>query len=127
MAATAPTTAKLQALILQLQTQVASLTSAATPTASGSAAVVFADTPQSLHAKDLINYSTKWGSGIYEQGCKTLDNKALTDGFGMTPDQMVVFVESLTHRATGMGWNVGSKQITTFSNRSGKTVKIIKE
>ena len=45
----------------------------------------------------------------------------------MTPDQTVVFVESLTCRATAMGWNVGSKQITTFTNRSGKTVDIIKE
>jgi hypothetical protein len=127
MAAAAPTTADLQALILQLQTQVTTLTLAAAPTASGSAAVVFADTPQSLHAEDLIDYSTKQGSGIYEQESKTLDDKELTDGFGMTPNQMVVFVESLTCRATAMGWNVGSKQITTFTNRSGKTVDIIKE
>jgi hypothetical protein len=45
MAAAPPTTAKLQALILQLQTQVATLMLAATPTASGFAAVVFAATP----------------------------------------------------------------------------------
>jgi hypothetical protein len=69
----------------------------------------------------------KQGSGIYEQGCKTLDDKALTDGFGMIPNQTVVFVESLTPCATAMGWNAGSKQITTFTNCSGKTVNIIKE
>ena len=69
----------------------------------------------------------KRGSSIYEQGCKTLDNKALTDGFGMTSNQTVVFVESLTCRATPMGWNADSKQITTFTNRSGKDVDIIKE
>ncbi len=51
MAAAPLTTAKLQALILQLQTQVTTLMSAAAPAASGSAAVVFADTPQSLHTK----------------------------------------------------------------------------
>jgi hypothetical protein len=45
----------------------------------------------------------------------------------MTPNQMVVFVESLTRRATTMGWNAGSKQITTFTNCSGKAVDIIKE
>jgi hypothetical protein len=123
MAAAPLTTAELQALILQLQTQVATLTLAAAPAASGSAVVVFADTPQSLHAKDLIDYSTKQGSSIYEQGCKTLDDKALTD---MTPNQTVVFVES-TRRATAMGWNAGSKQITTFTNCSGKIVDIIKE
>jgi hypothetical protein len=80
------------------------------------------DTPQSLHTNDLIDYSTKWGSGIYEQRCKTLENKALTSGFGMTPDQAVVFVQSLTRRATAMGWNTVSEQIIIFTNRSGKTV-----
>jgi hypothetical protein len=80
------------------------------------------DTSQLLHTNDLINYSTKQGSGIYEQGCKTLDDKALTGGFGMTPDQAVVFVQSLTPCATTMGWNTVSKQIITFTNRSGKTV-----
>jgi hypothetical protein len=127
MAAAAPTPAELQALILQLQSQVATLTLGAAPAGPAPAAVIFVDTPQSLYANNLINYSTKRGSIIYAQGCKTLDNKALTDGFGMTPDQTVVFVESLTRRATAMGWNADSKQITTFTNRSGKTVDIIKE
>ena len=45
----------------------------------------------------------------------------------MTSNKTVVFVESLTRRATAMGWNTGSKQITTFTNRSGKDVDIIKE
>ena len=101
--------------------------SGAAPAGPAPAAVVFADTPQSLYVDDLIDYSTKLGSSIYEQGCKTLDNKALTDGFGMTSDQTVVFIESLTRRATAMGWNAGSKQITIFTNRSGKDVDIIKE
>ena len=127
MAAAALTTAELQALILQLQSQVTSLMSGAAPAGPAPAAVVFADTPQSLYADDLIDFSTKLGSSIYEQGCKTLDNKALTDGFGMTSDQTVVFVESFTRRATAMGWNAGSKQIIIFANRSGKDVDIIKE
>jgi hypothetical protein len=80
-----------------------------------------------LYANDLIDYSTKRGSSIDEQGCKTLDDKALTDGFGMIPDQTVVFVESLSRRTTAMGWNAGSRQITTFINCSGKAVDIIKE
>ena len=50
-----------------------------------------------------------------------------TDGFGMTSDQTVVFVEFLTRRATAMGWNAGSKQITAFTNCSGKELDIIKE
>ena len=114
--------AELQALIAQLQAQATTLTSGTAPTGPAPAAVVLMDTPQSLHTNDLIDYSTKWGSGIYEQRCKTLENKALTSGFGMTPDQAVVFVQSLTRRATAMGWNTVSEQIIIFTNRSGKTV-----
>ncbi len=44
------------------------------PAGPAPATVVFADTPQSLYANDLIDYSTKQGSSIYEQGCKTLDD-----------------------------------------------------
>jgi len=62
MASGNPTPAKLQALILQLQAQVATLTSGAAHAGPAPATVVFADTPQSLHADDLINYSTKRGS-----------------------------------------------------------------
>ncbi len=127
MATGYPTPDELQALILQLQTQVATLTSGAAHAGPAPATVVFADTPQLLHADDLIDYSTKRGFSIYEQGCKTLDDKALTNGFGMTANQTVVFVESLTRCATAMGWNTGSKQITTFTDRSGKAVDIIKE
>jgi hypothetical protein len=124
----APTAAELQALITQLQIQVATLTLAAATTATPApAAVVFANTPQLLNAEDLIDYSKKRGSSIYEQGCKTLDDKALTDGFGMTSNQTVAFVEALTHRATAMGWNTGSKQITKFTNSARKTINIIKE
>ena len=74
MAAAALTPAELQALILQLQSQVATLTSGATSAGPAPAVVLFADTPQFLYADDLIDYSTKQGSRIYEQGCKTLDD-----------------------------------------------------
>jgi hypothetical protein len=99
MAAATPTTAELQALIATLQTQVAALTSTAGTTSTTAtpmpAAVVFADTPQSLNAKDLLDYAMKMGSSIYEQGCKTLDDKALTNRFSMTANQTVVSIEAL--------------------------------
>ncbi len=44
----------------------------------------------------------------------------------MTTDQTVVFVEAVSRRATAMGWNKGTKQITTFSNRGGTPVDLIK-
>jgi hypothetical protein len=88
--------------------------------------MVFANTPQMLGANDLIDYSPKQGSTIFEQGCKPLDDKALTNGFAMTPNQTVIFVEAFHHHATTMGWNQGTMQITLFANSAGCQVNIIK-
>jgi hypothetical protein len=44
----------------------------------------------------------------------------------MTAGQTVVFTEAFLNRATAMGWNKGSKQITTFNNSPGVAVDIIK-
>ncbi len=60
------------------------------------------------------------------QGCKALDNKALTDDFAMTPNQTVIFVEAFHRCATTMGWNQGTWQITTFANSARRQVDIIK-
>jgi hypothetical protein len=107
MAAAAPTTAKFLTIITQLQVQANALQNAASAATvappAGAAPVVFADMPQMLGANDLIDYLKKQGSAIFEQGCKALDNKALTGGFAMTPDQTVTFFETFPHRATTMG------------------------
>ncbi len=75
MAARAPTIKELMAIIMTLQGQVATLTAAAAaalpappaPVAvPAPAPVVFADTPNVLEVNDLIDYSTKRGSTIYE-------------------------------------------------------------
>jgi hypothetical protein len=79
-----------------------------------------------LGADDLINYSTKRGSTIFKQGFKPLNDKALIDGFAMTPDQTIIFVEVFHHRATTMGWNQGMMQITSFADSAGCQVGIIK-
>ncbi len=44
----------------------------------------------------------------------------------MTTDQMVVFIKAVSHCTIAMGWNKGTKQITTFPNRSGTLVDLIK-
>jgi hypothetical protein len=65
MAAPAPTTAELMAIITTLQVQIVALENAAPATAAappaGAATVVFANTPQTLGANDLIDYLTKKG------------------------------------------------------------------
>jgi hypothetical protein len=128
--AAAPTTAELIDIITQLQAQIVALQKAAPAAAVAPpacvATVVFANTPKTLGANDLIDYSMKQGSAIFEQGCKAPDNKALTHGFAMTPDQTVIFVEAFHHCATTMGWNQGARQITSFAKSARRQVNIIK-
>jgi hypothetical protein len=131
MAAPVPTIKELLAQIQALQNQVNLLaaTAPAAPAAPavGNAPVVFTDTPNTLESEEIINYKTKHGALIYKRGCQPLDNKALTKGLSMSLSQSVVFVKALHRKATQMGWNQGSKQITTFTNCDGKSVDIIKE
>ena len=101
--ATVPSVADLEALIQQLQAQVlalenaaaaaATVAPAANTTTAAPSVVVFAETPQTLGADDLIVYSTKRGKDIYNQGCEALNDKALTNGFNMTPNETVVFIQ----------------------------------
>jgi hypothetical protein len=130
MANQQPTVQDLQALIQVLQAQVQALQNVAPAIQAAPAAaatpLVFADRPQTLGIDDLINYSTKRGQLIYNQGCKALDDKALTNGFNMIPNKTVVFVEAFQRHADAMCWTNGTKQITTFTNCDGKSIDIIK-
>ncbi len=107
MANQQPTVLELQALIQALQAQVQALQNAAPAVQAAPAAaatpVVFADTPQTLGVDNLINYLMKRGQMIYEQGCKALDDKALTNGFNMIPNETVVFVEAFQRHTNAMG------------------------
>jgi hypothetical protein len=107
------------AIITTLQVQIVALQNAAPAAAAappaGTATVGIADTPQTLGTNDLINYLTKRGSTIFKQGCKPLDDKALTNGFAMTPNQTIIFVEAFHRHATMMDWNQGAMQITLFA------------
>ncbi len=99
-----------------LQVQVATLQAAtpAAPAASTASAITFTNTPQTLNADDLIDYSTKRGSSIYHKECKALDNRALVNGTEMTPDQTVAFVEAFYHCAITMaGIKAPSKSPTS--------------
>ncbi len=79
-----------------------------------------------LGVDDLIDYSAKRGKDIYNQGCEALNDKALTNGFNMTPNKTVIFIEALERKADSMGWSKGTKQITKFTNRDGVDIDIIK-
>jgi hypothetical protein len=125
-----PIVQELQALITTLQAQLQALQIAAPTVQAAPAAaatqVVFANMPQTPGVDDLIDYSTKRGQLIYDHGCAALNDKALTNGFNMIPNETVVFVEALQRHADSMGWTKGTKQITTFTNCDGKSIDIIK-
>jgi hypothetical protein len=109
-----PTVQDLQAALIQaLQAQVQALQNAALAVRAAPAAaatpVVFADMPQTLGVNDLIDYSTKRGQLIYDQGCKALDDKELTSGFNMIPNKTDVFVKAFQRHADAMGWTKGTK------------------
>jgi hypothetical protein len=127
MANQGPTIQELQQLINQLLAQVTALQAApAAPAAAAAAPVVFADSPQTMGVGAIIDYSKKLGKDIYEKGCSALDNKALTDGFDMTPNKTIVFVEAFERKAKLMGWSTGTKQITNIINSSRVSIDIIK-
>jgi hypothetical protein len=124
-----PTAQDLQRLLDQvnaLQNKLAALQQQNQAQQNQQNTVVFANTPQTLEVKNLIDYGTKRGTEIYKQGCTPLDDKSLTDGFNMTPDQTVTFIEALQRRCNEMGWNAGTKNITSFCNKDNVTTNIIK-
>jgi hypothetical protein len=136
---TPPLAANLQALQDQVNALLAevALLKAQTSTSSGSStaggtiapttpSVTFADTTQTLNLDTPLYYSTKRGMSINDQGCKALDNMALADSFGMTPDQTVFFIEAFSCKAISMGWTQGTQQITNFASRSGHPIDLIK-
>ena len=98
MANQQPTIDELLAQIQALQAQVNAL--AAPAVAAPAAPVIFADTPNTWGVDDVIDYKTKQGASIYERGCQALDDKALTEGFNMSMNQSVVFVEALHRKAS---------------------------
>jgi hypothetical protein len=130
MANQAPTVQELQALITTLHAQVTALQNVAQAAQAAPAAVatqvVFADSPQTLGVDGIINYSKKLGKDIYKKGCAALDDKALTNRFNMPPNKTVVFIETFKRKAKLMGWSTSTKQITTFNNREGVSIDIIK-
>jgi hypothetical protein len=127
MANQGPTIQELKQLINQLQADITALQAAsAAPAAAAAATVVFADSLQTIRVDNIIDYSKKLGKDIYKKGCSALYDKALRDGFNMTPNETVVFIEAFERKAKSMGWSTGTKQITNFVNSSGVSIDIIK-
>jgi len=88
---------------------------------AGAATLVpFAATPAMVNHQDLINYSTKVGTTIYNEGCKKL-----TTEFDMKSSGTVVYTTELQAKCVKMGWHMGTQQIINFTNAAGSTINIV--
>ena len=86
------------------------------------AAIMFAMTPAMLRHEDIIDYSSKTGTMIYEDGCESL-----TTPFKMKSSSTLIYITKLQAKSNRMGWHVGTQQITKFANDSGTMINIISE
>jgi hypothetical protein len=86
------------------------------------AAIMFAMTPAMLRHEDIIDYSSKMGTMIYEHGCESL-----TTPFEMKSSGTVIYITELQAKSNRMGWHVGTQQITKFAKDSGTMINIISE
>jgi hypothetical protein len=97
---------------------------AAGSTAGGGAGaaplVTFVATPAMVNHQDLINYSTKVGTTIHNEGCKKL-----TTEFDMKSSGTVIYTTELQAKCVKMGWHMGTQQIINFTNAAGSTINIV--
>ena len=79
--------------------------------------VTFAATPAMVNHQDLINYSMKVGTTIYNVGCKKL-----TTDFDMNLSGTVIYTTELQAKCVKMGWHMGTQQIINFTS---STINIV--
>ncbi len=82
--------------------------------------VTFAATPAMVNHQDLINYSTKVGMMIYNEGCEKL-----TIEFDMKLSGTVICTTELQAKCVKMGRHMGTQQIINFTNPAGSTINIV--
>jgi hypothetical protein len=116
----------LTAANMTLMTQVANLSgdAAAGGAAGGGAGaattVTFGATPAMVNHQDLIDYMTKVGMMIYDEGCKKL-----TTEFDMKSSGTVVYTTKLQAKCVKMGWHMGTQKIINFTNAASSTINIV--
>jgi hypothetical protein len=82
--------------------------------------VPFAAAPAMVNHQDVINYSTKVGTMIYNEGCKKL-----TTEFNMKSSGTIVYTAKLQAKCVKMGWHMGTQKIINFTNAAGSTINIV--
>ena len=104
--------AALQAQLDQIQLNAGP---AAAAVGAAGAAIIIADTPGTYDVNSPLDYSSKVGIMLYNQA-----TKALTTKFGMTSDEVVVFLQEFGERADSSGWSKGNFNVTKFATSNGE-------
>ena len=79
-------------------------------------------TPAMLRHEDILDYSSKTATIIYEDDCESL-----TTPFDMKSNGTVICSMELQAKCNCMGWHTGTQQITKFPNDEGTMINIISE
>jgi hypothetical protein len=82
--------------------------------------VPFGATLAMVNHEDLINYSTKVGTTIYNEGCEKL-----TAEFNMKLSGTIVYTTKLQAKCVKMGWHMGTQQIINFTNATSSTINVV--
>jgi hypothetical protein len=77
-------------------------------------------TPAMLRHEDIIDYSSKTATMIYEDSCESL-----TTPFEMKSNGTVIYITELQAKCNRMDWHTGTQKITKFPNDSGAMINII--
>ena len=118
--------ADLNAAIANLNQQMADLLAALQPILTGTApapTATFATTPGTHSIADIIDYSTRTGTALYEQGIKSLYEDE--ERFNLQNEKAPAFIREVKLTVEKMGWNDANQGITTYQ-ADGNNVDLIK-
>jgi hypothetical protein len=107
--------ADLNQAVADLTAQMTQLINALQPILTGTApapTATFAATPGTHNKADIIDYSTRTGTALYEQGIKSLYEDE--EKFNLQNDKAPALIREVKARVEKMGWNDATQGITTY-------------
>jgi hypothetical protein len=101
--------------VADLTLQMNNLINALQPILTGAApapAASFATTPGTHNVTSIIDYSTRTGTALYQEGSKSLYNE--DEKFDLKANKATSFLKKMQARAKKMGWDNETQGITTY-------------
>lgn len=117
--------ADLNAAVAQLTTNLNALVNALQPILTGNVpapTVTFSNTPGTFEADKLIDYSSRTGTALFQDGVKSLYDDETK--FDLNNERVMNFIDKVKARVGKMGWNHATQGITTYQV-NGQDVDLI--